>query len=426
MRWTTRQQVQLWRDGVRLSSHLTKEGAYEAAAQRGPGTYLVQGEITEVVVPRRSAPAPAPPPAPAPAPAPAPSPAPVLKYRAFFDSEAARFAASLDADAASGNCELYYSLMYAHDAYLSMYEATRDVRYLERSLAWAETQIARATIIDRAGYRNWAPGASPDTRWASVAVPSFLYDGQATTELARLSRMVLTDPALRSTYGTRAQAVRDFVRVQQVQKWVDRFPGGEVFSNLVWDANPLRNTGPIQDKGVIWSRTFLDLDAVSPEPQLRQWAVDIFTGLRDRLVPYSPPGAAGTLDIDRAHDYDTSHANRFAYAAIDGLRKSVAFTSAHVAGLGKLLGSVMWNRSTADPRIATFISGAGASGQNGNIWFGFAHLGAFDESAQAAGEALLDAVIAGRTNPTIAAMNNAYGRLGLAAALTRNHVLRVW
>lgn len=347
-----------------------------------------------------------------------------LKYKAFFDSVVSANRAYLDAEAASGDALKYYDFMYVHDAHLNMFEATGDRAYLERSLRWMETQISLATVVDFNGNLNWRSGsAGGDTRFASVAVPYFLYDGQASTEFARLARIVLTDPELRSVYGARAQRVYDFVRRQMIEKWGT--VRGDYIVNLTIAADPARGSGPISDKSMHWARILMDVTRIEPNPTYTAWHQAIMRGLVARLSAL-PGGPAGALIFDAGAPADTAHANRHVYALLDGYRNGTSVTAAHVKGVARLFSQVMWNRSTTDPRITNYIDGGNGAFEgrgawaNGAVWFGWTLLGAYDTEAQRAGEAILDSLIAGRTNPTLAYHTGVSGRLGLAGSLSRN------
>ncbi|MDE2320508.1 MAG: fibronectin type III domain-containing protein, partial [candidate division NC10 bacterium] len=80
----------------------------------------------------------------------------VSYYQAIYDAEYQNNQTTLDAMAASGDGGTYYTFQYVFGGTLSMYEATHDVKYLERALAWAETMVSKATIIDSNGNHNWS------------------------------------------------------------------------------------------------------------------------------------------------------------------------------------------------------------------------------------------------------------------------------
>ncbi|MBU6415219.1 hypothetical protein KGQ34_03195, partial [Patescibacteria group bacterium] len=142
----------------------------------------------------------------------------VSYYQTIYDSQYEANKSTLDSLASSGNGETYYTFQYAFGGTLSMYEATKDVKYLERALAWANTMMLKATIADINGNLNWSgPWLSP---YSSTTISYQLDDLQGSTELARLARIILTDPVLTNTYGAQALTVRDFVKKQIVDKWL--------------------------------------------------------------------------------------------------------------------------------------------------------------------------------------------------------------
>jgi hypothetical protein len=111
----------------------------------------------------------------------------------------------------------YYTFSYVLDGTLSMYLGTQDPTYLKRVLAWSETMVAQATVVDSNGDRNWAgPWASP---YSATSISYHLDDMQGTPPLAKLARVIKTDSALNSTYGARADPILAFVKNDIVDKW---------------------------------------------------------------------------------------------------------------------------------------------------------------------------------------------------------------
>jgi hypothetical protein len=363
------------------------------------------------------------------------------KYQPYFDSVYSTYASSFDAMVATGNGRRYYDMSYVHAAHLNMYEATADRKYLERSLAWMEAQIALANTSDAAGRRNWAADANDgETRFGPTVVPYLLYDLQSTIEFARLARLVLTTAALKTNYGNRAQAIYDFVRINIIDKWlIDRKSVEDTAAYWTTNADPVKNrTYWIDDRTMMAARILMDLDKVTPSPRYATLYTALLTGMKARLVSWSPPGPAGTLTWDQKRvgfelgfisAPDTAHGNRHVLTVIEAYRNGVVFGKSEVAGLGKLFASVMWNGSVSDPLITNYVDGSNAGFRsyppygNAPVYFGWEQLGGWEPQAQRACDALLDAVIAGRSNPTVAYNASEFGRLGLAASLARNLVV---
>ena len=363
------------------------------------------------------------------------------KYQPYFDSVYSTHASSFDAMVASGNGRRYYDMSYVHAAHLNMYEATADRKYLERSLSWMEAQIGLANNSDAAGRRNWSADPNDgETRFGPTIVPYLLYDLQSTIEFARLARLVLTTAALKTSYGNRAQAIYDFVRINIVDKWlVDRKSIEDTAAYWTTNADPVKNrTYWIDDRTMMAARILMDLDKVTPSPRYSALYSTLLNGMKARLVSWSPPGPAGTITWDQKRvgfelgfisAPDTAHGNRHVLTMIEAYRNGVVFSKSDVQGLGKLFAGVMWNKSVSDPLITNFVDGSNAGYRtyppygNGAIYFGWEQLGAWEPQVQSLCDAVLDAIIAGRSNPTVAYNASEFGRLGLAASLSRNLVV---
>jgi hypothetical protein len=139
--------------------------------------------------------------------------------------------------AASGDGRTYYRFSYVLESTLSQYEATQNNKYLEQVLAWAESMITAARVVDDHGMRNWSG------RWlspyASVPISYQLDDLQGATALARAARMILTDDALLRTYGHRARELQRFVQYDVVEKLLRARP-------IVAGSLPMRQDRTVQ------------------------------------------------------------------------------------------------------------------------------------------------------------------------------------
>jgi hypothetical protein len=331
-------------------------------------------------------------------------------------------AGTFDGMAASGVGLTYYSFSYVLDGMLGMYEGTRHSPYLERALGWAETMVSRATIVDYAGRRNWAgEWASP---YASIPISYQLEDLQGSVELARLARIILTDGSLRGTYGSRAEAIYSFVRDHIVDKWL-YVRGGEGW----FRDNAATPSLPFSDKTAILARILMDLHRASSNSGYATLASDLVSGFRDRLVGYAGDALVWDLGIGDSlagHSMDTAHANRIPWMIAGAVNGGIGLSDAHATGVARLLAQVIWDQSSASPRFTNFIDGdnstvfgRGAWG-NGLIYSGWLALGGWDARVQALGEATLDAIIGGVSNPSLDYMDTVYGHMALAGHLTRN------
>jgi hypothetical protein len=319
--------------------------------------------------------------------------------------------------ASSGDGSTYYTFSYVLEGTLAQYEGTQDTRYLEQVLAWSESMIAAATIVDIHGKRNWAG------RWVSPhaagPIAYQLEDLQATTALARGARLILTDEALLKKYGHRANVLKDFVQHDVVEKWL------EARRSTTWFRANASNTRRLfSDKTALLVRVLLDLYRCDKTERYRDLAEELLSGFRRRLVP----SKHGSLiwDTGGAGVLDTSHANRMPYMAVDAYDSRVLIERHQIEGLARLLTDVIWNQSPLSPQFANFIDGnngpvfrRGPWG-NGQIYSGWLTLGRYDARVQTVGEATLTALTRGTLNPSLRYMNSLYGKLSLIGHLSRN------
>jgi hypothetical protein len=333
--------------------------------------------------------------------------------------------------AASGDTtteNTYYTFQYVLAPTLSMFEATGEAKYLEQALTWAETMVSKAVIIDVNGNRNWSgPWQSPHT---DTPISYLLNDLQGSTELARLARIILTDPNLKNQYGGRAQAIYAFVRDEIVEKnlWVRG--GMSWFINV---ACVVEEGKPTNDKVVLLLRILTDLYLVDANPKYGDLAQQLAECFKGRFTSYKG-GMIWDLGIgyDGNPSEDTSHANRHPWAVIDLYQADLVFTREYVDGLANLLIGVIWNGSLDDPMFTNFIDGSNEEvfgrepWNNGLIYAGWVMLGQFNQEVQEVCDAVLDAILAGKNNPSLSYNRTIYGKLSLAGHLARNLVFADW
>ena len=242
-----------------------------------------------------------------------------------------------------------------------MHEATGDKQYLELRLAWAETMVSRATVIDRFGKRNW-PGP---WKWPHSQEPVCytLCEQQGSTELARLARIILTTPTLRAAYGKRARAIVEFVKRDVIDKQLDDDEG------FPWHLNQVRWTGhPMSDKTGLMLRLLVDVYLVDRETKYLECAGTLAIGFKKRFQPYR---GAKIWDLDIGepnHPPDTSHANRFSLAVIDLCQAGIVFQREDIQSLADLFTTVIWNQSLSDPMFTNYIDGSNGPFRNRGPW----------------------------------------------------------
>ena len=352
-------------------------------------------------------------------------------YQSAYDQVYAENLDYFNSMAASGDTtteNTYYTFQYVLAPTLSMFEATGEAKYLEQALTWAETMLSKAVIIDVNGNRNWSgPWQSPHT---DTPISYLLNDLQGSTELARLARIILTDPNLKNQYGDLAQAIYAFVRDEIVEKnlWVRG--GMSWFINVAY---VVEEGKPISDKVVLLLRILSDLYLVDLEPRYGDLALQLGECFKNRFTAYQG-GLIWDLGIgyDGNPSEDTSHGNRHPWAVIDLYQADLVFSREYVDGLANLLIGVIWNGSLDDPMFTNFIDGSNDEvfgrepWNNGLIYAGWVMLGQFNQEVQEVCDAVLDAILAGKNNPSLSYNRTIYGKLSLAAHLARNLVFADW
>ena len=348
-------------------------------------------------------------------------------YQQVYDSVYEENKAEFDAMAASGDTmteDTYYYFQYVLTPTISMFEATGERKYLDRALAWAETMVSKAVIIDRNGNRNWS--GSWESPYASTPISYQLYDLQGSTELARLARLILTTPSLNATVGDRARALRQFVRDEIVEKHVWARGGLPWF---VDEACTARQGRPFNDKVALLMRILRDVYLVSGEARYGDLLTQLAQCFKQRFTPYQ-----GALIWDLGIGYeaypseDTSHGARHPWAVVDLAQAGMVFTADDVHGLARLFTDVIWNQSLDDPRFTNFIDGSnGPYGSRGpwgvgRIYSGWEMLGQFSPKVQEVAHATLVAIMEGKSNPSLDYNATSFGKLSLAGNLAKNAV----
>lgn len=339
----------------------------------------------------------------------------------------------LDSDAASGNGYVYYSFSYILDGTLCMYEATKDLEYVEQVLDWAEVMVSNASVIDKNGNYNWkGTWVSPHT---GTPISYQLWDFQGSTELARLSRIIKLNPSLNAIYGMRATAIYNFVKDHIVDKWLFKR------NSLSWFYDDVKQQKqPLNDKTVLLMRILVDLYLAGGDSKYKGIVTKLAESFKTRFQPYKgaliwdfgikwPKGYGGC-------SMDTMHANRYPYTVIDLYKAGIVFTIDDVQGLANLLVKVIWNQSFDSPCFTNYIDGTNDcfkdSGpgnnvrgpwNNGLIYSGWIGLGEFDSKVQAIGDAVLKAILAGKRNPSLDYMNTVYGKIELAGHQAKNFMI---
>jgi hypothetical protein len=302
---------------------------------------------------------------------------------------------------------------------------THDSKYVDQALRWSEAIINKATVIDYKGYRNWAgPWSSP---YAATSIDNHLKDVGIGVALSEVARLVLLDPSWKTTYGTRATTIRNFVAKHIIEKHL------VARADRAWyEQRSLTTTGGLSDRTPQILRAIVNLSDVGVATE-STWAKAIVANWkRYHFEPWRTD--AIIWDLKRGSEFpgyswDTSHAFPIPYyfvrAAEAGLEPPTTLVQ-----LSNLLLGTIWNKSLTDPMFTNFVDGVNDPAFNrgswglGVVYGGWVTLGAYDPDVHVVMESVLKALIKGQRNPSLDAMNSVWGKLELAGHVTRN--LRMW
>jgi len=352
-------------------------------------------------------------------------------YRSVYDSVYESQKNLLDSMASSGFGSTYYTFQYPLSATISLFEATKDMKYMERSLKWAETMLSKATIVDNNNNHNW--GGTWLSNYSGTSTAYQLEDLQGSTELARLARIILSDKYLNSIYGSRANALYYFVKKDIVEKHVWVRGGYSWFINQACVVQIGKY--PFNDKVALLLRILSDVYLIGKEEKYKNFAMELSNCYKDRIKIYTNYPSAFIVDEgvgeSDATAYDTSHANRLPLSIIDLYKAGIVFTTDYINAFANLLAGVIWDKSYDSPRFTNYIDGTNGyyldrpAWNNGSIYSGWIHLGEFNQSAQEISHSALKAIMDGKRNPSLDYnATDCCGKLQLLGQLAKNIVFK--
>ncbi len=359
--------------------------------------------------------------------------------RLVFQYQLANESDELDREAASGSSEVYYFTSYYLNGVLSAFEATGDERLLRRAIAVMDTMTATARDFESGGrvYRVWGPFAI--TADSPVPRPILHYTLQAMVPLARAAAIIRADPSLRRRYGQAADRYVEFADGCIIRY----FYRGQLSSRIPWldpDHFPLWN-----DNAANFALDAAFLCRATGRTLPCSIARGIGEGFKSKMRPYKSgwtwdnqtipigsdagdaPGSVG----NQAGVPDVSGANVEVSLVVTLYEMGLVFTRADVDRMAATLSDTIWNGSLADPRFSNYLNGSDAPyrvyldpGLNGSVYHGWALMGGYSPKAEAALFAALEAIVRGKTNPSLERNAKSYGGLlALAGHLLRNQAM---
>jgi len=319
-----------------------------------------------------------------------------------------------------------------------MYQATGSITYLTRALGWATTMVSLATITDNQGYLNWT-GDDTSLTYASVPISNALDDFQSSVPLAVLADLVVNTPTLDATYDSQARTIQTFVAHNIIEKHICSLGRNENYNFVIGQFT--------SDKVAMLMRILRHATNVDPAINCSgtTYLSTLLTWMTAYHTRFTLYGVGSLMDrglsqYSNRHysSTDTSHGNRYPYAAMDDYRAGNVFTKNDMTLMALDFYGEIWNHSTTNPEFSNFIDGTNQPFYNcdatsvctpssaygaGVIYSGWIALGEIDRTVQYVGDKTLRVILATPgLNQSISAMNSVWGILELAGHAAKNLV----
>ncbi|MBU6415377.1 fibronectin type III domain-containing protein, partial [Patescibacteria group bacterium] len=150
---------------------------------------------------------------------------------------------------------------------------------------------------------------------------------------------------------------------------------------------------------------------------------------KNRLVPFTGNSLIWDQGLNpdgSGHAIDTSHANRYPDMAIDAVNAGIgALTKTDLTGLSNLLTAVIWDQSLSSPQFTNYIDGnndpygSRPAWNDGLIYIGWVKLSGYDNKVLTVADAVLKAIMAGVSNPSLDYNSTYHGKIALSGHLAK-------
>lgn len=257
---------------------------------------------------------------------------------------------------------------------LSMFEATSDATYLVRVLDWFDLWIAKATITDSQGKKNW-PGTWNKPEYSSSPIAGYNLEFVIAREMMRAAAIIHTDVTLTASYGTRAATIYNFARDHIMNKaFITR-------GYLGWQKSRLKRLNRFVHKYTMYAIAMMNDAKRSADAQGNSdattygWTADLSSMATDLRAHFYYPGndtrcnnssaqLEGTeLIFDCGLWVDGSaprvlEMNALIDCVVKLRESSTVFTAADLTGLANLFVNFIWDGSYTSPMFSDFIDGS--------------------------------------------------------------------
>ncbi|GAA0499148.1 hypothetical protein Ade02nite_83370 [Paractinoplanes deccanensis] len=265
----------------------------------------------------------------------------------------------------------HYNLSYSLDALVAMFRATRERRYLDRALEFAENVMAAAVPSRsipgsgfRDGYLGWASSQNGQDGDEIPLYESYFWR-YATALLVAMSESapVMGDRG----YKARFDRLLTFAATNVFAKWYDRGADDHLYRERTHMA-------------AHWALIALHLDKLTPDTRYHAVRTEIDRRLRDQMrrSPIEPTAYfwSDVWGSAKRPGQDVSHGNGVMAYVVEARDRGGAWTGADLTAFAAVLG-VIW---PGGRDYRAYVDGSGTD--NGWLADGFVKLGRVHPSVQ--------------------------------------------
>ena len=299
----------------------------------------------------------------------------------------------------SGNSAAYYPLAYGIDGNTALFEATGDLKFLDRALTSAENMVKSAKAsrdLEKSQFKDsflaWPafnlPGSSDTAPIQGGEYP--LYDSYCWRYVARALRVVRQTPTVWAdkTYRDRYESLLTFSETDVFRKWLAR--DRQILKAS--DSHLYRSRTHMSSH---WAYIAMELSLLTSDAKLKKECQTVYinfnkglpnykSSMRKQLRPH-PKNPAAYFWSDEwgkkaSPGQDVSHGNNVVAYIIEAHELGIEWTRKDIDALCVLFKEIVWVQEGGKARYAKFVDGSGTG--NGFFSDGFMKLGRYDETIQ--------------------------------------------
>jgi hypothetical protein len=307
------------------------------------------------------------------------------KFLSKWDEEHEKY----ESNSKTANSARMYSLAYALDGNLAMYQATGNTKYLDRAIEYAINVIDNAVPVKNLEGNEWGDSylgwGLYEDRLGPEGKESPLIESYFFRYVCRMLRIIRQTPALYDDpqYRKVYETILKFTEKNVFEKWYTRGPryllGGT--TNMVSH----------------WAYIAMELSLITSSSKNRKLYKEITYKVNANLKPYQNSSLRKQIianPVDESAYFwdsvfgkkkqpgqDTSHANNVVSYLVEAHELGIYWNDADMQGLINLLLKVLWNGSYDTPTFAGYLDGSDPGGG----YFqsdGFMKLGRYDPYVQ--------------------------------------------